>query len=523
MPNRLAALPRISLRGSLLLLVSLCVAPLVLAGMALVYQNYQLNREIVETRTSLIARRVASELDRELSSLAGGLRVLSTSKALQSGDMRAFYEQANASLGTGIHSNVVLSDARGRQVMNTLQPLGRPLPTHGEPAQLVDLQVHGRTALTDVFTGAVTGKPTVALALAVVPEGRPPYSLRAGISTLQLSKLLSRQELPEGWLIAILDSKGVIAARSHEAARFIGQLATPEIRAATASQREGTMFATTKDGKAVVTGFTHLSVGDWSVVVGAPRSLIDDAQANNLWRLGSGALLAIALGVVIALWVGHKVIRSVDELNRAALQSAQGIEIEIPHLLLKEADAVALAILQSAQAMRQISYLAHHDPLTDLANRTLFFEMTDRQCAVATRHGGSFSLVALDLDGFKQVNDRHGHDAGDAVLREAARRIAASIRSGDIAARLGGDEFMVLLQHAETGTMPATTQRIIEALSQPYDAVSVAVSASAGVASFGPDGHDTATLMKSADAALYRAKAQGKNQAVFAQSVTTGP
>lgn len=519
MPQRLSALPRISLRGSLLLLVSLCVAPLAIAGLALLYQNYHLQREVIETRTHLLARKVAADVQRELSSLEGGLRVLAASKDLQSGQLQSFYALAQASVNTGIHYNIVLSDTNGVQVLNTFRPFGASLPSKGNPPELTDILTHRRTVLTNVFEGPVTGKPTVALALPVFIHDAATYSLAAGISPTKLSALLAAQDVPDDWLIAVLDSSGVIAARSRDGERFVGQPATPELRQALALRNEGTLSANTKEGIAVMTAFTKLHPWGWTVAVGAPRSTLETAQSDALLRLVLGVMVALVAGVGIAAWVGRNVIRSVEDLNRAAVQSAKGQEIQIPRMLLKEADAVGDAILRAADTLRQVKYLAHHDPLTGLANRTLFFEMAEKQTAIDTRHHGSFAIVALDLDGFKLVNDCHGHDAGDAVLKEAARRIEKCIRSGDIAARLGGDEFMVLLNHADSDYLPLATARIVEALSHPYDGVQVAVSVSAGVSCFPLDGHDVGALMKSADTALYSAKSLGKNQAVFAQQL----
>ncbi len=507
------------MRGSLLLLVGLCVAPLTIAGVALLYQNYRLQREVMETRTQLVARQVAADVQRELSSLEGGLRVLAASKDLQSGNFKSFYALAQSSVNTGIHYSVVLSDNHGAQILNTFRPWGSALPATGNPPELTDILVNRRTVLTNVFDGPVTHKPTVAMALPVFVHDAATYSLAAGISPQKLSALLAAQNVPEDWIIAVLDASGVIAARSRDADHFVGQATTPSLREAVASRSEGTLSAMTKDGIPALTAFTRFNQWGWTVAVGAPRSALQAAQSDALLRLVLGISAAVLLGLAIAAWVGRNVIRSVKDLNRAALQSAQGLEIQMPRMLLKEADAVGDAILRAANTLREVKYLAHHDPLTGLANRTLFFEMTAKQAAIAARHGSGFAMVALDLDGFKLVNDHHGHDAGDAVLKEAARRIEKSIRSGDVAARLGGDEFMVLLNHADSDYLPLATGRIVQALSQPYAGVKVAVSASAGVSCFPLDGQDVGALMKSADNALYSAKNQGKNRAVFAQQL----
>lgn len=166
----------------------------------------------------------------------------------------------------------------------------------------------------------------------------------------------------------------------------------------------------------------------------------------------------------------------------------------------------------------RIRHLAHHDPLTGLANRAALDLHLERALAVARREKSSLCLMLLDLDDFKPVNDRHGHAVGDELLVYAARRMQAAIREADLAARLGGDEFVVLLEGMQR---PEDTERVAHALlaelSQPYSiaGVELQVTPSIGVACYPRDGEDGPALMHAADAAMYRAKALG-GRIVFA-------
>ena len=119
--------------------------------------------------------------------------------------------------------------------------------------------------------------------------------------------------------------------------------------------------------------------------------------------------------------------------------------MEVPRTHVKEAVEVGTALQQASRMLAHAQHLAHYDPLTGLCNRVLFGELVLRELAVAQRSGASFAILAIDLDGFKAVNDMHGHAAGDTVLKEAADRMANAIRVSDVAARLGGDEFAILL------------------------------------------------------------------------------
>ncbi len=161
--------------------------------------------------------------------------------------------------------------------------------------------------------------------------------------------------------------------------------------------------------------------------------------------------------------------------------------------------------------------LAHFDTLTGLPNRMLFEDRLRQALARARRATGTVGILFLDLDGFKAVNDTLGHEAGDRVLAEAARRIEGSLRSVDTAARLGGDEFTVVLEELRSAAdVQVVARRLLVALNQTYAVAGteVALSVSVGVSVFPGDSETPAELVAFADAAMYRAKRAGKNQVV---------
>ena len=158
--------------------------------------------------------------------------------------------------------------------------------------------------------------------------------------------------------------------------------------------------------------------------------------------------------------------------------------------------------------------LALHDQLTGLANRRLLTDRMSMAMAHARRNESAMAVVYLDLDGFKQLNDRLGHGAGDMLLKMVASRLVKMVRQEDTVARLGGDEFVLVLWHlAEPGYAATVARKVIEALSQPFDIEgnTVSITTSAGVGIYPIHGEDADTLTKSADLALYEAKRAGKN------------
>ncbi|HVY08118.1 MAG TPA: diguanylate cyclase [Burkholderiales bacterium] len=169
---------------------------------------------------------------------------------------------------------------------------------------------------------------------------------------------------------------------------------------------------------------------------------------------------------------------------------------------------------ESREHARMLEALALHDPLTGMANRRLLLDRLAMAIAQAKRGKGCMAIMYLDLDGFKSINDMHGHAAGDALLKAVSRRLSGAVREEDTVARLGGDEFVVTLPHIHsTGDAMGMAQKILGAVSKPYDldAKSLAVTISIGIGIYPQSGKDVDALMKAADAALYEAKRAGKN------------
>lgn len=167
----------------------------------------------------------------------------------------------------------------------------------------------------------------------------------------------------------------------------------------------------------------------------------------------------------------------------------------------------------------QVTALAHHDSLTGLPNRILFYDRLNQAITRARRDKVSIAVLYLDLDGFKLVNDTFGHDAGDTLLREAAKRIVACVRDSDTVARMGGDEFTVILPNIRTpSSKDRVAKKIVETIARPFliNGKSCSVSASIGIALFPEHGETAEQLVKIADAAMYLAKHSGKNCYRFA-------
>jgi diguanylate cyclase (GGDEF)-like protein/PAS domain S-box-containing protein len=172
----------------------------------------------------------------------------------------------------------------------------------------------------------------------------------------------------------------------------------------------------------------------------------------------------------------------------------------------------------------RLNALAHHDALTGLPNRRLLVDRLELAIAQASRSGKQVAIAFIDLDNFKPVNDRLGHEAGDELLKVVAGRLSESIRGGDTAARLGGDEFVLVLVGIQSiDEIESTLTRVVDSVSRPIAlrGEEVGVTGSIGVAIFPEDGSDSETLLQRADLAMYSAKSAGRNRFVLYRGAPT--
>jgi diguanylate cyclase (GGDEF)-like protein/PAS domain S-box-containing protein len=176
----------------------------------------------------------------------------------------------------------------------------------------------------------------------------------------------------------------------------------------------------------------------------------------------------------------------------------------------------AMDVTEAKEARQRLEYLATRDSLTGLPNRALLTDRTTQAITQAERSGEQAALLFIDLDNFKQVNDSLGHHAGDLLLKQVASRLTEAVRRADTISRQGGDEFVILLSGLkDAGAVAAIAAKVCGELARPFEDLApgqiVQSSGSVGIALFPGDGADFTELMKKADAAMYRAKARGRN------------
>jgi diguanylate cyclase (GGDEF)-like protein len=250
------------------------------------------------------------------------------------------------------------------------------------------------------------------------------------------------------------------------------------------------------------------------------------ARNSALLTAGGGALTLFLLVLTLVL-LHRRVIRPLAKTTELIVTIAQGnldIVVPTPRYHDEVANILgAIAILRDNSIARReaesaIRQMAHYDGLTGLPNRRLLEDRMDQVLASARRRGTKVSVLFIDLDKFKQVNDERGHDAGDWLLNQVANRMRTALRESDTAARVGGDEFVVLLP--DSGTLEDAANvahKIREQMERPFameDGSVLQISCSIGVAMYPDQAGEARDLLRFGDEAMYLAKKQGRNAVV---------
>ncbi|WP_158284549.1 sensor domain-containing diguanylate cyclase [Azospirillum sp. TSO35-2] len=330
------------------------------------------------------------------------------------------------------------------------------------------------------------------------------------------------------------DRKGLtLYILSADGTVLIGPDPTPgkplPVPTVTATLRDGWSRDVWPDGVTYVTGVAHgkglhdyAGLG-WTVVARQPADVLY-AETNRLRLkiLGAGLVLALLFSV-IGWFAAGRIARPLTAIADAAERlrhGERGVVIpevggaaEIRRLSVSLRDLISLT--NKDAALMRLEDIAYEDRLTALPNRRYFEQYVE----AFTGGDGSATVMCIDLDGRKPVNDRLGHDASDAVLRQVGRRLAAIVRNDDVIARLGDDEFAAILPCRASHPGPDSAElaaRIIAAVNEPvsFGSQSLRVGCSIGIAAWPEDGTDMAAVLRHADAALYKAKREGRNRAV---------
>lgn len=296
----------------------------------------------------------------------------------------------------------------------------------------------------------------------------------------------------------------LLVTQEHQQFRLLSAAMNSATNAMFIAERDGTI-AWFNEALSLFSGYSYDEIINRN-----PRMFSSGEHDKAFWK---GMWQTILKG---GAWRGDIVNRCKDGSlfnvvqNVTPLYNHQG---ELTHFL-----AVQQDVSEKKELEREIQYLAYHDVLTGLPNRVLFQDRVQQAISQAKRDKTKFALLFIDLDGFKDVNDMHGHAAGDRLLQMVAERLRGCVREGDTVARLAGDEFTVLLRDvSEVKGLELVARKILDSVSQPYNLgeYNATVTASIGISLYPKHATDAEKLLGHADEAMYRAKQAGKDDFRF--------
>jgi diguanylate cyclase len=208
--------------------------------------------------------------------------------------------------------------------------------------------------------------------------------------------------------------------------------------------------------------------------------------------------------------------RLFDQLNKSKVQ-AEEYQSEMQALNADLERRVARRTSALADAVKELEYLALHDLLTDLPNRPLIEDRLHQGILIAKREKKVISFVVVDINQFREINDRHGHDVGDSLLKQIAMRLRKILRQSDTAGRLGGDEFAIVLPSTDVAGAGKVAEKLIKVMEPPYKlgGKNIRCACSIGISVYPQHGEDVTTLNKYAEIAMYSAKRGGRGYAVY--------
>lgn len=362
------------------------------------------------------------------------------------------------------------------------------------------------------------------------------------VLSINVKKLFNRlqRELPDYYQLFLANSQGELLLnpeRNKSQTRSQGpsvmvQTQLPELLALLEGQSNNmlSILPGKREQPTRLAAFTTVSIEAESkhllLGLAVPEEHILEASRELDQRLIQIIVVLSFITLLLSLWLARNMVRPLNQISLAIAHFSKNLSLQpLPTERGDELGTLARdiramqekilgQIIELNTNQQELQHMAHNDPLTGLPNRRLFFDRLQHAISNAERSGKLLGLLYVDLDHFKEINDNHGHAAGDEVLGTVAHLLGSVTRSGDTVARLGGDEFVILFDEVESrATLLGIAQKLLALLQNRLliDGKDLQVRASLGISLYPQDGSDAQTLLQNADRAMYSSKRNGRN------------
>jgi diguanylate cyclase (GGDEF)-like protein len=505
---------RIGFRVWLLLLTLFACVPMLLFSVISLIVLTDSQREVEKIRLQRAAAALAGTLERHLAARAAMLAAIASSDAARKGDLEAVYGHA-ARIVSGSPGLLAISlvDAAGAILFNTMRPYGAALPESREPFAARLVIETGRPRVSGAFEGTISHRQVTVLGVPLTVNGHRRYCLRAVLPVTELEAILAQQHLPEEWDCSVQDATRPVAACGSAAA--VLDLPPAAKEAVAAASRAG---GGDPRPRLVETAVAHVGDWGWSVAVSVPEDAFVAPLRQMVTKFSVAGALCLLFAIAASLWLARRLSRDMTLLAADSADPAVGMPVLDSGIIIREMGEVRACLLAAHEREEQ----ALHDPLTGLAGRARFWELA-RALAHDAHNDPELGVAVLfiDLDGFKHVNDRHGHARGDWILERTAEALRESTRDTDVTGRLGGDEFAVCLT-ARGDHLRLAAESIAGRVVAKVSRLGYGIGCSIGVSLCTGGTADLERCLNLADQAMYEAKRLGKNRFVTREDASEG-
>lgn len=438
---------------------------------------------------------------------------------------KLLHEANRLKIQTNIFNSVIIANAEGRILATSPQSLhikNKMLTSPGGQQALKE-----RKPLISKPYTAIIGKLVIFISYPITDEKGNYLGLVGGTLYLKetnaLNELLGQHFYKDGSYVYVVDGDGRIIYH-QDPARVNDLVAENHVVQKLIKGKSGAERVINTKSKDMLAGYAYVPIADWGIVSQRPVEMALVPATNMINEMIEKSLPFLLVSLLIIWWISKKIAQPLHQLayyTENSTEFNQEKSIENVSAWYYEAIQLKKSLLHSLaflhDRINDFMYQSTTDPLTNLTNRRIM----DEQMKKWTENNTPFSLILLDIDHFKSINDTYGHSAGDAVLKFLAERMREVTREQDVCCRFGGEEFLILLPHTTKYEAFKVAERLRMSMGISMSPCDKIVTISAGISSYPDCTSEITKLIELADECLYKAKKSGRNRTIVFEESTS--